>query len=82
MNSAATVALGWPTSFCLPNHVNQIHKCGEEQLPEQKLSVQVTDINSIHVDYMNIFKSRQRQIGQDLTSETTSADDQDLGLIS
>jgi len=59
-----------------------IHICGEERLPEQKLAVQVTDINSIHVDYMNIFESSKRQIGQDLTSKTTSADDQDLGLIS
>jgi hypothetical protein len=59
-----------------------IHICGVGRLPEQELAVQVTDINSIHVDYMNIFESSKCQIGQDLTSETTSADDQDLGLIS
>lgn len=49
--------------------------------PEEKLSIEVTDVNSIHVDYMDVFESGQGKVGEDLTAKTAGANYKDLGLI-
>jgi hypothetical protein len=41
--------------------------------PEEELSVEVADINCVHIDNMNIFESKQGQILQNLTSKSTSS---------
>ena len=66
MNSAATVALGCPTSFGLCQIHNQKHYPTRGQpnnLPEQKLAIEIADIDCIHINNMNILEASKRQIG-------------------
>lgn len=51
-------------------------------MPKQKLTIEITDVDGVHVDDMNILEASQREIGKNLAAETASTDDQDLGLIS
>ncbi len=53
----------------------------ETDSPEQELSVQVADVNSVHVYYMNILEAREREVGQYLASQTPGTDDEDLALL-
>jgi hypothetical protein len=32
------------------------------ELPEQKLAIQVTDVNGVHVDHMNVLESGEGKI--------------------
>jgi len=87
MNSAATVAFGFPTSFCLqrkkpsttPHHkVKDIHK---NNAPEEELPVKIADVYSIHINNVYIFESHQSQVGKNLASEASCANDEDFTLF-
>lgn len=49
--------------------------------PKKELSVQIRHINSVHIDDMNVPKPAERQVGQDLASQTSSADDEHFALV-
>jgi hypothetical protein len=58
-NSAAVIAFERPTSFSLDiigqswwrlSYEGRIHR------PEQELAIEITDVNRIHVDNMNVTK--------------------------
>jgi hypothetical protein len=46
--------------------------------PEQKLTVEVAEIDGVHVNHINVFEARKREILEDFTSKTTSSNDEDL----
>ena len=48
--------------------------------PEQELSVQIADVYGVHVDNMDILEPRQSKVREDLTSQTSGTNDQDLAL--
>lgn len=76
INSAATVAFGFPTSFGLEqNIINTPDAWNYYCVPEQELSVEITNIYCVHVDDMDIFEASERQIGQNLTTKASSPDD-------
>lgn len=54
---------------------------GYRSVPEQELSIEITDINRVHVNYMDILEPRERKISQYFTSKTTGSDDQKLCLV-
>lgn len=84
MNSAATIAFDLPTSLGLRHPTwSQIRHVGytTENTPEEELSIQVTYINRIHINYMYILEPRQGKVREDLASQATGSDNQDLGLI-
>lgn len=62
MNSAATVALGCPTSFGLCQTHNQKHCLTEvmQNLPKQKLPVEIADVNCIHINNVNVLEASKR----------------------
>ena len=49
--------------------------------PEEELSVQITNVDRVHVDDMNVLEPRQGEVGEDLTSQTTCADNKDFALV-
>lgn len=61
INLAATSAFGLPTSFLLKRSASV---CATQQVgaPKQKLPVQIGHINGVHVNHVNVFEARQRQI--------------------
>lgn len=74
-NSAATVALGCPTSLGLDKISRRnewLYKCSA---PKQKLSIQITDINSVHVNDMNVLETEQREVGENFASQAASTND-------
>jgi hypothetical protein len=75
MNSAAIVALGLPTSCGLKTYKSDHPGSAKRNKPEEKLSIQITDVDGVHIDDMNIFKSRQSKIRQNLTTQSSSTDD-------
>ena len=83
MNSAATVAFGWPTSFGLEIMAEAMPAIDSgEDKPKEKLPVQIANVDSVHVDYMDVLEPGQGQVGQDLTTKTTRTNDKNFGLIS
>lgn len=78
--AAATSALGLPTSFNLQQSSNTQGKSNLAFMkkflldcaPEKELSIQVRDINCIHVNHIYVAKTGQRQVLQQLTAKTTS----------
>lgn len=48
--------------------------------PKKKLSIEVANIDCVHINDMYIFETRKRQVRKDLTPQTTRADDKDLAL--
>ena len=42
-------------------------------LPEQKLSVEICDVNLVKVNYMNVLEAAESQILQNLTAKTSSS---------
>lgn len=83
MNSAATVAFGLPTSFCLESlrcHYRTWSR-RKKRIPEQELAIQVTDVDGVHVDDMDILEARKSKVGQNLAPESTSADNEDLDSL-
>ena len=83
MKSAATVALGFPTSLGLVG-VEFMHNKAERpcvSVPEEKLSVQVTDVYSVHVDHMDVLEPGECKVREDLAPKTASTNDQDLTVI-
>jgi hypothetical protein len=57
-NSAATVAFGCPTSFGLGTSTRNTTSLGNVDIPKKKLSVQIADIDRVHVNNMDIFESQ------------------------
>lgn len=49
--------------------------------PEEKLAVQVADIDRVHVYYMYVLETGQSEIGQDLAAEPTGADHENLAFV-
>ena len=49
--------------------------------PKEELTVEVTDVDRVHVYYMNILETRECEIRQDLASQTTRANDKNFALI-
>lgn len=57
MNSAATVAFGFPTSFCLAQIESRYDAYYQDTAaPEEELSVQVADVDGVHVNDVNILE--------------------------
>jgi hypothetical protein len=58
--SAATVAFGWPTSFGLRNR-GYGPNSGEKRIvthtPKKKLSIEVANVDCIHINHMYVFES-------------------------
>lgn len=81
MNSAATVAFGCPTSFCLHGLSRDTQAKGAFGVPEQELAIEIADVNCVHVDDMDVLEAEQREVRQDLASQTSSADDENLALL-
>ena len=52
-----------------------------DPIPEQELSVQVTNVDRVHVDDMNVFKARQCKVCKNLTAQAARANDQNLALV-
>lgn len=49
--------------------------------PEEELSVEVADIDRVHVNDVNVLEASQSEVGENLTTKATSADDKDLRLV-
>jgi len=49
--------------------------------PEQKLSVQVTDVDGIHVDDVNVGKPQQSQILQNFATQPAGSDHKNLARL-
>ena len=47
-------------------------------MPEKKLAIEIAQIYGIQVDYLNVVKSSKDQVLQQLASDATSSDHQDL----
>jgi hypothetical protein len=47
-------------------------------LPEQELSIQVGDVDRVQIDHRELLAADEHQVLEELTSNTSSADDQDL----
>ena len=81
MNFAATFALDSPTSFGLPLHWHHARGRDIFNVPEQELTVKVTDVDRVHVYYMNVLESGQGEVGQDLAPQPTRTNDKDLAFV-
>lgn len=46
--------------------------------PEQKLPIQIRQINGVHIDHMNITKAHQSKVLQKLAAKTAGSDHQHL----
>lgn len=49
-------------------------------LPEEELAIEVGDVDSVHVNDMDVCKAQQGQVGQDLAAQPSSANDEDLAF--
>lgn len=49
--------------------------------PEQELSIEVTDVNGIHVDNVNVLEPGKGEVRKDFTAKTTCTNDEDLALV-
>jgi len=54
---AAVVAFGFPISAALSGQ----HSFSRD-VPEKKLTIEIRDIDRIHINNMNVFESRQGQV--------------------
>lgn len=45
------------------------------------MSVQITDVDCVHVDDMDVLETSQGEIGEDLASEASRTDDENFALI-
>ena len=70
MNSAATKAFDFPTSFCLRfmKNLSKIHVNSKTGIPKEELSVQVADVDGVHIYNVDILEPRQRKIRKDLAT--------------
>ena len=63
MNSAATVAFGFPTSLGLQVQKRssvwtQLSNASVCDAPEQELSIQIADVYGVHIDNVDVLKPR------------------------
>jgi hypothetical protein len=54
------------------------HRC---DIPEEKLTIKIADVDSVHVDEMDVLEPSQSKIGEYLASQTTCADDKNFALV-
>jgi len=54
---AAVVALGWPTSLAL-----NVSETDGSKPPEEKLPIEIRNIDGIHINHMDIFEPGKGQI--------------------
>ena len=65
MRSAATSALGLPTSFSLRETVisacvyGQRSGSGNSYIPEEELSVEIGDVDRVHINHVYVAKATQ-----------------------
>ena len=50
-------------------------------LPEQELSVEVRNVDRVHVDDVDVLESRERKVLEDLTAQAAGSNDQDPDAI-
>jgi hypothetical protein len=73
-NCAATIAFGCPTSFGLNESLSSKRDYKVWQTsPEEKLTIEIADINRVHIDYMKISESRQREVRENLAPKAAGA---------
>jgi hypothetical protein len=49
--------------------------------PKKKLSIQVTNIDGVHVDYMNILEAGESKVCKDFTAQAARSYNEDLALV-
>ncbi len=49
-------------------------------LSEEELTIEIGDIDGVHVDDVDIIEAAKRKVGEDLAAETSGADDENLAL--
>lgn len=47
--------------------------------PEQELAVQVTQVDGIHINHINVFEARKGEVLQNFATKASSTNHQDLG---
>lgn len=52
-----------------------------QNVPEKELPVQITDVNGIHVNDMDVLEPWQCEIGENLTTKATCTDDEDFAFV-
>lgn len=58
-----------------------VAKLSGRNTPEQELSVEVADVDSIEVDDMDVFEAEQGQVGKDLATQSACSNNQDLEVF-
>ena len=60
MNSAAAIAFGRPTSFCLYIYALEwVIAELEQDGPKEELAIEVGDVDSVHINDMDVCKPQQ-----------------------
>jgi len=52
-----------------------------EEGPEEKLAVEIGDLDSVHIDDLNVLESRERQVLEQFAAQTTSPHHQNPGQL-
>ena len=50
-------------------------------VPKEKLSIEIAEVDRIHVYDMYVLESRKCQVGKDFAPQTSCADDENLALV-
>jgi len=69
-----------PTKKTSPGE-RQFPNTGTRGAPEQELSVQIADVNGVHIDNVDVFEPRQSEVREDFASQTSGPYHQGLALI-
>ncbi|RUP50504.1 hypothetical protein BC936DRAFT_138840 [Jimgerdemannia flammicorona] len=64
---------------CTPIHLTLL--LSPSHSPEQKLSIEITDVDGVHVDHVDVTEAREGEVLKDLTAKTASSDDEDLAGV-
>jgi len=59
----------WPASRGEP-----LYRYASVHVPEQKLSIEITDVYGVHVDHMDVLEPSKRQVCKNFASKTASPD--------
>ena len=68
------MALGCPTSAALDYEI----KLYGRSSPKEELSIEIGDINSVHINDMNLLETGEREIFEDFTTQAACTYDQNL----
>jgi hypothetical protein len=55
-----------------PTLSSWLHENQEMCSPEQELTIEITDVDGVHIDHMDVFEATQSEIAQYFTPKTTS----------